>query len=75
VSGIIILIWAIGAVIGFVLTLRATAAETTAHGQGIILPMGILLSIFWPLAFAWIALIGLGFLVDRVWRWIRSLVA
>lgn len=49
-----------GAVVCVFITTAAMRRETTAHGQDIILGMGCLLVILWPLALAWAAIVGVG---------------
>lgn len=40
-------------------TYLAASKEPTAHGQGIILPMGFMLAMFWPVALIWLLIVVL----------------
>lgn len=44
-------------------TYLAACNEPTAHGQGIILPMGFLLALLWPVALVWVLIVVLVYAV------------
>ena len=60
-------IYVIGSVIFAFIAFGAVAHETTAHGQEILMGMGCLLVLFWPLVLIWSAFdaiaMGIGALV------------
>ncbi len=54
-------IYVTGAVVCILLTSYALKQEETQHGQSIILGMGCLIVLLWPLALAWGVIVGVGY--------------
>lgn len=48
--GLVLAIYAIGVVVVWLFMLSQVAKEPTSHGQGILLPMGVIAVLAWPLA-------------------------
>ena len=61
-------IYVIGSVILAVVMMGAVASETTAHGQEILIGMGCLLVLFWPIALIWASIVAIGSAVGTGWR-------
>ena len=73
ISEIAIVFYVLGLVAGLFLTFNAAAQEPTAHGQSIIVPIGLALSVVWPLALVWALLVGLGAGIAWIWTKLKGL--
>ena len=65
-------IYGIGCVFFFLVLLRVTTSEPTAHGQEIILGIGLVLVVCWPLALVWALGVGIASAAALVWRKVRG---
>lgn len=53
--------------------MRNVSREPTAHGQAVLLSMLLVFALLWPLALAWIGIVGLALAARRAWARLRSL--
>lgn len=61
-----------GVVTCIVQVFKAASSEPTAHGQSIIFGWGLIITVVWPFAVVWFALIGCYLGAARLWRRVRG---
>ncbi|MBB99185.1 MAG: hypothetical protein CML67_06570 [Rhodobacteraceae bacterium] len=65
-------VYVAGVVTFIVLMFKAAAGEPTAHGQSIIFGWGLIITVLWPFAVVWFAVLGLYLSFVRLWRRVRG---
>lgn len=65
-------VYVAGVVTCIVLVFKAAGGELTTHGQSIIFGWGLIITVFWPFAVVWFALLGCYLGVTRLWRRVRG---
>lgn|GEM_PF-1258943 len=50
----------------------AISREPTSHGQAVLLPIGCVIVIFWPLALVWVLGVGIIVALAHVWRFLTG---
>lgn len=66
------MIYVIGLIASLVLVFKAAGNETTAHGQEIILVVGLLLALGWPATLLWGAVVALLSGISWAYRRLRG---
>lgn len=65
-------VYVAGVVTCIMLMFKAASGEPTAHGQSIMFSWGLIITVVWPFAVVWFALLGLYLSLTRLWRRVRG---
>lgn len=66
--GLALAIYIAGFVLVAVFTLSIASREPTAHGQSIIIPIGCMASVLWPIALVYLIVVSIVIAIRTAWQ-------